>query len=390
MKGAKPRLLLIGNTLETFGGGERWLLEVATLLKNKYRITILNPISKKSLIKSRKEDILRSYNLKGIEVIDLPSLGINSKAFGTESFLLMVPGPKSLAIINERIKNADVVYCLSSNPVILGAVVHLSNLYRKRMIFGVHNPSFYKIFGKPESIKQAVMNRSYRALLKGVLHFHVLNAEDERLVRIHYPKARAYRIPNFLTRRPPKIVVNKERFVVLFVARFQKYQKGIDLLEKIVAEVIKRNKRIVFHLVGSGGDGEGIVRSLASRYKNNVKWLGFLDLKRLDREYADAGALAFPSRFEGFPLTVLEAQSHGLPVVAFDVKGSKEIITSGAQGSLIEPFDIDDFVRRIVELRRTWINKSGYLNRKRMISKIVYDRYSKRRILAKLNRMLSG
>jgi hypothetical protein len=32
MKGAKPRLLLIGNTLETFGGGEKWLLEVATIV----------------------------------------------------------------------------------------------------------------------------------------------------------------------------------------------------------------------------------------------------------------------------------------------------------------------------------------------------------------------
>ncbi len=72
MNGVKPRLLLIGNTLETFGGGERWLLEVATLLKNKYRIKLcrngdnkgltplMNPTHERSIPRLRRGYLERS------------------------------------------------------------------------------------------------------------------------------------------------------------------------------------------------------------------------------------------------------------------------------------------------------------------------------------------
>lgn len=385
---SRKRLLLIGNTLETFGGGEKWLLETASLLNDKYDITILNPISRKSLIRVSKTKILKSYNLGGVRILDLSSLGISWRAFGTESFLLMAPSLGSVAALKDCVRNADIIYCLSSNPIFLGAITYAAHLYSKRLIFGVHNPSFYKLFEKQADIKQKAMNRAYRALLRRVTYFHVLNSDDEKLIEANYPNAKVFRIPNFITNKPRTINVNKKRFIALFIARFQKYQKGIDLLGQIIQKTANEKNDIEFHLIGKGGDGEEAIRVLAREYPKVVKRLGFISESRLGKEYANANVLLFPSRFEGFPLTILEAQTYGLPVIAFDVRGSNEILRSDLQGTLIKPFDINAFVAKFLDLYYLWDKDSAaYLYRKKKISRFVQKKYSSHVVLDGITKM---
>lgn len=385
----RRRLLLIGNTLETFGGGERWLLEVATILKQEYYVTILNPISVKSLMKVSKAQLARSYDLKSVDIVDLPSFGIESQAFGTERFTLMVPKFRALAMLKDAIANTDVVYCLSSNPLLLGSVVQFCSIYRKKLVFGVHNPAFYKLFERNGSVKQALMNKSYKVLLRRISYFHVINKDDEKLIRSRYPHAKVFRIPNFISKEKENIRNNRKQFIVLFIGRFQMHQKGIDLLSRVIPEVVKRESKIMFHLIGSGGDGEGVIKTLAANYKNNVKWLGFVDTKTLTREYRNAGLLILTSRFEGFPLVVLEAQSFGLPVVAFDVKGPGGIMINSYQGDLISQFKVEEFAKSILKFHASW-KKSGaaYIARKQAIADFVHAAFFSTKVIPQITRML--
>jgi glycosyltransferase involved in cell wall biosynthesis len=55
----------------------------------------------------------------------------------------------------------------------------------------------------------------------------------------------------------------------------------------------------------------------------------------LDALYAWADVLAMPSRFEGVPLTLLEAQRMGCIPVATDVGGVAEAVTDGVDGVLV-------------------------------------------------------
>jgi glycosyltransferase involved in cell wall biosynthesis len=63
---------------------------------------------------------------------------------------------------------------------------------------------------------------------------------------------------------------------------------------------------------------------------------------KIEPFYTDSSVLLFPSRAEACPLTVLEAQAHGLPVVAFDVCSHSELIRDRT-GDVVSPYDIDSF-----------------------------------------------
>ena len=59
------------------------------------------------------------------------------------------------------------------------------------------------------------------------------------------------------------------------------------------------------------------------------------------------------SRFEGLPMTLIEAQSFGLPIISYDIKtGPKDIINNSEDGYLIENDNANLFVSKFLELSK--------------------------------------
>ena len=96
--------------------------------------------------------------------------------------------------------------------------------------------------------------------------------------------------------------------------------------------------------------GKVIDGSLAAKLSSlpNVTLLGTVgDV----RQYLYSGDIfILPSTIEAFPLTVLEAQACGLPVVAFDVGGIREAVVNGRTGYLVGRGDVRKFVRMVMRL----------------------------------------
>jgi len=81
-----------------------------------------------------------------------------------------------------------------------------------------------------------------------------------------------------------------------------------------------------------------------------IDWLGEISSSReLSLVYNALSALAVPSREDNLPLTALEAQSCGCPVVAFDVGGLSEIVIPLRTGGLVPPFDSNRFGEELVK-----------------------------------------
>ena len=68
------------------------------------------------------------------------------------------------------------------------------------------------------------------------------------------------------------------------------------------------------------------------------------------RLLACARIMVLPSRWEGLPVSVLEAMHRGIAVVASDVPGTDELVVDGETGFLVPPANAAGYADRIVRL----------------------------------------
>lgn len=119
--------------------------------------------------------------------------------------------------------------------------------------------------------------------------------------------------------------------VVLCVGRLTR-QKGQDVLLAAWPEVLRRYPETRLILVGDGD----LAEPLQAAAPPGVR---FVALARDVRSwYAAADVVALPSRWEGLPLTLLEAMAVGRPVVASDIPGITGELPTEA-GTLVPPED---------------------------------------------------
>ena len=115
--------------------------------------------------------------------------------------------------------------------------------------------------------------------------------------------------------------------------------KGLDLLVEAV-RLLPAEREVGLLLVGGGADTNALRRLIAQAELQRVRFLDefIRDRTRLAHYLSACDVYAFPSRREGFPMAPVEAMACGLPVVAADVSGIKEILAGGeAGGGLIVP-----------------------------------------------------
>lgn len=118
---------------------------------------------------------------------------------------------------------------------------------------------------------------------------------------------------------------------VLFVARLVP-EKRADLLMEAFARIDDPTLRLV--VVGDSGIGDSYgeeLRALAA-HDPRVIFTGFVFGPELGSLYANAGIFVQPSALEGLPLTLLEAVSYGVPVLASDIAPHREILGAGSSG----------------------------------------------------------
>jgi starch synthase len=125
--------------------------------------------------------------------------------------------------------------------------------------------------------------------------------------------------------------IGAERRVVAWHGRVEFASKGLDVLLAAWDELRRGRPDATLLLVGSGRDAPRLRTAIAQRGDDSVRWDDeyVLDRDRLRLQLAAADVWAFPSRHEGFPVAPVEAMACGLPVVAADANGVRDIFESG-------------------------------------------------------------
>lgn len=117
---------------------------------------------------------------------------------------------------------------------------------------------------------------------------------------------------------------------VLYVGGFR-YFKGITLAVRAFAEFVRLGGVARFTLVGRGPE-EAPARLLAKQLQVDhlIDWVAWVEQRELGRIYAAHDVFLFPSLHDSGGTVVVEAMSHGLPVVCFDLGGPGQIVSKDA------------------------------------------------------------
>ena len=130
----------------------------------------------------------------------------------------------------------------------------------------------------------------------------------------HVPEEKITVVYNGFT--PPAEVKTEKKKQILYISRIEHPGKNhLNLLKAF--ELLPEELRSTYHLVmpGAAWNGADAVFEYAknSPCAGHFQFPGFIDITKLPEYYAESTMYIFPSRFEGFGLSLLEAMHAGLP-----------------------------------------------------------------------------
>jgi phosphatidyl-myo-inositol dimannoside synthase len=140
--------------------------------------------------------------------------------------------------------------------------------------------------------------------------------------------------------------------VVFSAAMFRADVKTEGLIRVIRAcgELLRRSIPLRLVIAGDGTQRGKLQRLAAEQLGNHVLFVGKIPRNKMYRYYSACDLFVFPGIRESLGLVFLEAQSCGLPVVAFDNAGVPEAVKDGVTGLLVPAFDTKAFEASIARL----------------------------------------
>lgn len=173
----------------------------------------------------------------------------------------------------------------------------------------------------------------------------VLTSRDEVKLQSYGISACAISNPSFYK----NFKRNSRSYIALAVGRLE-YQKGFDILIDIWGIFSKMSPHWVLKIVGDGSMRELLECKIKKmNLENSIQLVGRSD--DVNYYYRSSDVLVVTSRYEGLPMTMLEAKSWSMPIVSFDCPtGPKELIENGCDGFLVQLDNKEVFAQKLHQL----------------------------------------
>jgi len=244
----------------------------------------------------------------------LPQTRLTSDWYSHSSF----PSEKRDALVKELKEEAYDVIIGVHAPLAVRLATCKSQLGDTKLIGWIHN-SYEALFGAGSLYIGPELRKHYEYQLQKLDKTIVLCQDDAH--KYHFPVEVIY---NPLTLEPGKPSQgNSKRF--LAVGRFSHRHKGFDLLIEAFNIFAKNNKEWALDIVGEGVE-EPLYRKMIADYKLEKRITIHPFTTNIQQYYTNAKVYVLSSRWEGMPLVLMEAMSHGLPIISSDLPICKEIM----------------------------------------------------------------
>lgn len=203
------------------------------------------------------------------------------------------------------------------------------------------------------------------------------SAEKYYLETLKVKKGKLYQLYNPVSKDAAKSEkYDSSSTKIISVGRLS-YPKNFSALIDIAAELLPKYSDWTWDIFGEGEEREELTAKIES--KNLV---GKVNLKGqvndLYDRYGDYSFQVMTSRYEGFPMTLIEGAVNRLPLISYDIAtGPNEIIEDGVNGFLVEKENTAEMAEKIctlienAELRETMSEKAFEMTKRFGIDNII-------------------
>jgi glycosyltransferase involved in cell wall biosynthesis len=225
----------------------------------------------------------------------------------------------------------------------------LARLFRRRVIWHVHGGAFDEFVDGLRGGRRWALGRSFSSSDGAIVTSESWRTRLERQVRP--PR---WAVVQNGVRLPSSVSTPSTRNAFLFVGTLDNV-KGAEDLVVATAMAAHAGFRGRVRLAGAEtapGQRDRLL-GLARRegVTEQIELLGVVAGHEKAMAFETAAAFVLPSYVENLPIAMLEAMSHGLPVIVTDAGVVAEVITDGVEGFVIKPGDVAGLADR---LQRLW------------------------------------
>ena len=189
--------------------------------------------------------------------------------------------------------------------------------------------------------------KSVLKLLLRRLHGRIAVSEPARECVNRYHPNDYHLIPNgidfdrFSKGTSPIAEFNDGKLNILFVGRLEE-RKGVSYLLEAYEQVKREypNSRLIIAGPGNANDRHDYEQGITRKGIKDVIFVGYVPQDELPRYYHTADIFCSPATGrESFGIVLLEAMASGKPVIASQIAGYSQLVTSGEEGLLVPPKD---------------------------------------------------
>jgi len=313
------------------------------------------------LFKSDLERLNMKFNLSGVSFFSYNTFIVHLKdknkritlplkAILKISSLLLLPYNFFVMLSTLRKFNPSMVLCCNggypaSRMVLL--MVIAARILRKPTILSIVSMPFQSKFerARPFNLIHKIINHSADVII--VNAYAIANALEKNF---GFSARKMFVVHNGLPDRQPLERVKKEGVVTIGCVTRLDYAKGILFLLESFRNLCTRFSNLELILSGEG-DLYSEIKEKIKRYglESKIKLLGYYD-GGTEKLLASFDIFVFPSLWEGFPYSILEAMRAGLAIVTTDVGGIPEAIKNEQEGLLVQPAMVNEMERALERL----------------------------------------
>jgi glycosyltransferase involved in cell wall biosynthesis len=311
-----------------FGGAPRVAYDIACeLAKRQHEVVVYT---------SDAKDAHSRLNVKECEILD----GIEVHYFknltlSTVRAAKLFITPDILIECKKNLNQFDIIHLHEYRNFHNIIIHHYANIYNVPYVLQAHGEVLPQ--RKKQKLKQIYDEYfGYRLLTDAAKVIALTQLEEEQYRQMKVQPDKITTIPNGIetVSSYPKrgtfresFGINPDKTIILFIGRLH-YQKGIDILVNAYSQLVKKLKNSILVIAGPDDGYLEQTRNLINRAElsNQVIITGPIINPLKLAAFADADLCVIPSRYEGFPMIVLEALAQGKPVIASDIIQHKNIL----------------------------------------------------------------